>query len=612
MSLGWQALIPARRWSRSVTKDTVRADLIAGFTNATIVLPQAVAFATIAGLPPEYGLYTAMVTPIIAALFGSSMIMISGPTTAISAVVFSTVSGLHVPGTEAFIQMVLLLTLLVGLIQFALGYAGIGRLVAFVSHSVMLGFTAAAAVLIAASQLSDALGVDTERGGSVFERIVRTINVFDSTNWRAVVIAATALIVAAVVKRYWKRGPNFIIGLAVASILAYFLDAVSNGVKMVVALPSVVPSMKAPEVNLDTLAISVEGAFAIALIGLLEAISIGRAFAFKSGGRFDADQEIVGQGLSNIFGSFFQAYPGSGSFTRSGVNFEAGAQTPMSAIAASIFLFLLLLLLKPLAASIPIPALAGIILLVAYKLISFEEIKTIIQSSKAEMAIILATFLAGLLVKLEFAIYVGVILSLLIFLSKSSRPTLAISAPDKDGIFRNAQVFGIEQCPQVVFTRLDGALYFGSVEAIERAFRRIDKQNPLQKHMVLVLKGVGDIDMPGGMCIVEEARRRRRAGGGLYIVARYAPLLNQLKKLGVTDGIGGEQMIYANKGDAVAGVLDRLDGPPCAACTKRIFMECGLRPGGPGEIVPRPPAKSKSDDDLDAPFANGATSTPVG
>jgi len=565
MSLGWQALIPARRWSRSVTKDTVRADLIAGFTNATIVLPQAVAFATIAGLPPEYGLYTAMVTPIIAALFGSSMIMISGPTTAISAVVFSTVSGLHVPGTEAFIQMVLLLTLLVGLIQFALGYAGIGRLVAFVSHSVMLGFTAAAAVLIAASQLSDALGVDTERGGSVFERIVRTINVFDSTNWRAVVIAATALIVAAVVKRYWKRGPNFIIGLAVASILAYFLDAVSNGVKMVGALPSVVPSMKAPEVNLDTLAISVEGAFAIALIGLLEAISIGRAFAFKSGGRFDADQEIVGQGLSNIFGSFFQAYPGSGSFTRSGVNFEAGAQTPMSAIAASIFLFLLLLLLKPLAASIPIPALAGIILLVAYKLISFEE-----------------------------------------------RPTLAISAPDKDGIFRNAQVFGIEQCPQVVFTRLDGALYFGSVEAIERAFRRIDKQNPLQKHMVLVLKGVGDIDMPGGMCIVEEARRRRRAGGGLYIVARYAPLLNQLKKLGVTDGIGGEQMIYANKGDAVAGVLDRLDGPPCAACTKRIFMECGLRPGGPGEIVPRPPAKSKSDDDLDAPFANGATSTPVG
>jgi len=400
VSVGWQALIPARTWRSNVTKDTLRADLIAGFTNATIVLPQAVAFATIAGLPPEYGLYTAMVTPIIAALFGSSMIMISGPTTAISAVVFSTVSGLHVPGSEAFIQMVLLLTLLVGLIQFALGFAGIGRLVAFVSHSVMLGFTAAAAVLIAASQLADALGVDTERGGSVFTRIFRTIDVADTANWRAIVIAATALIVAAAVKYFSKRAPNFIIGLAVASILAYFLNASENGVKMVGALPSVVPTLSPPQMDLNTLAISIEGAFAIALIGLLEAISIGRAFAFKSGGRFDADQEIVGQGMSNIVGSFFQAYPGSGSFTRSGVNYEAGAQTPMSAIAASIFLFLLLLLLAPLAASIPIPALAGIILLVAYKLISFEEIATIFKSSRAEMAIILAPVAADLFVEI--------------------------------------------------------------------------------------------------------------------------------------------------------------------------------------------------------------------
>ena len=609
MSLGWHALIPARRWGRSVTKDTLRADLIAGFTNATIVLPQAVAFATIAGLPPEYGLYTAMITPIIAALFGSSMVMISGPTTAISAVVFSTVSGLHVPGSAEFIQMVLLLTLLVGLIQFALGFAGIGRLVAFVSHSVMLGFTAAAAVLIAASQLSDALGVTVERGGSVFTRIIRTFDVIETASWRAIVIAATALVIAAGVKYYWKRGPNFIIGLAAASILAYFLGAASNGVKMVGELPSVIPSFQPPEIELQTLAISIEGAFAIALIGLLEAISIGRAFAFKSGGRFDADQEIVGQGMSNIVGSFFQAYPGSGSFTRSGVNFEAGAQTPLSAIAASLFLFLILLMFAPLMAYIPIPALAGIILLVAYKLISFEEISTITKSSRAELAIILATFAAGLLVKLEFAIYVGVILSLLIFLSKSSRPTLAISAPDKDGVFRNAQVYGIAECPQAVFARLDGALYFGSVEAIERAFRQIERKNPLQKHMVLILKGVGDIDMPGGMCIVEEARRRRRRGGGLYIVARYPPLLGQLKKLGVTDGIGGEQMLFANKGDAVAGVLDRLDGPPCATCEKRIFMECALRPGGSGEMVPRPPTKTKLDDDLHS--ANDAVAAKI-
>ena len=602
MSLGWQALIPAHRWWSDVTKETLRADIFAGFTNATIVLPQAVAFATIAGLPPEYGLYTAMITPIVAALFGSSMVMISGPTTAISAVVFSTISEIHEPFSAAFVEMALLLTVLVGLIQFALGFAGIGRLVAFVSHSVMLGFTAAAAVLIAASQLADALGVEVVRGGSVFERIARIIGAIETVQWQAVVIAATALVVAVLAKYLWKKGPNFVIGLAAASVLAYLLKAAENGVHMVGGLPSVVPSFSPPTFdNLGTLAVATEGAFAIALIGLLEAISIGRAFAFKAGGRFDADQEIVGQGLSNMVGGLFQAYPGSGSFTRSGVNYEAGAKTPVSAIASSVFLLLLLLLLAPLAASIPIPALAGIILLVAYKLISFTEIYSIIRTSRAEMAIIFATFLAGVLVKLEFAIYVGVILSLLIFLSKSARPTVAISAPDQDGVFRNAQVFGLKECPQVVFARLDGALYFGSVEAIERALRRIERERPDQKHLVFVLKGVGDIDLSGGQLIIEEARRRRRRGGALYIVARYAPLVKQLKKFGVIDGIGGEENLFANKGDAVRLVLERLNGPPCARCTARIYRECALRPGGSGELpAPKPADAARVANEMEA------------
>ena len=602
MSLGWQALIPAHGWWSSVTKETLRADIFAGFTNATIVLPQAVAFATIAGLPPEYGLYTAMITPIVAALFGSSMVMISGPTTAISAVVFSTISEIHEPFSAAFVEMALLLTVLVGLIQFALGFAGIGRLVAFVSHSVMLGFTAAAAVLIAASQLADALGVEVVRGGSVFERIARIVGAIDTAQWQAILIAATALIVAVLAKYFWKKGPNFVIGLAAASLLGYFLGAAENGVHMVGGLPSVVPSFSPPAFDdLGTLAVATEGAFAIALIGLLEAISIGRAFAFKAGGRFDADQEIVGQGLSNMVGGLFQAYPGSGSFTRSGVNYEAGAKTPVSAIASSVFLLLLLLLLAPLAASIPIPALAGIILLVAYKLISFREIYGIVRTSNAEMAIIFATFLAGVIVKLEFAIYVGVILSLLIFLSKSARPTVAISAPDQDGVFRNAQVFGLKECPQVVFARLDGALYFGSVEAIERALRRIERERPDQKHLVFVLKGVGDIDLSGGQLIIEEARRRRRRGGALYIVARYAPLVKQLKKFGVIDGIGGEENLFANKGDAVKLVLERLNGPPCAKCTARIYRECALRPGGSGELpAPKPADAARVANDQEA------------
>lgn len=579
-------LRPAASWRGDVTRESVRADLIAGFTNATIVLPQGVAFAAIAGLPPEYGLYTAMITPIIAALFGSSMVMISGPTTAISALVFGALSGAFEPGSPIYIQHVLLLTVLVGLIQLALGLASLGRLVAFVSHSVMLGFTAAAAVLIAASQLGDALGVVVERGGSVLERVWRAVEAAPDSNWRALLIAATALALAVGVRQISVRLPNFIIALVGAGLVSWLLGAQDHGVYTVGALPSITPSFSPPPVNLGTLAITAEAAFAIALIGLLEAISIGRAFAYRTRKPFDANQEIVGQGLSNVVGGFFQAYPGSGSFTRSGLNFEAGAKTPMSAIFSSVFLLGLLLAMAPLVAHIPIPALAGIILLVAFKLVHFREIIGLFRTDRNETAIFAATFLGGVLVGLEFAIYVGVILSLLIFLNKTARPHLAISAPDADGVFHNAQVYGLAECPQAVFARLDGPLYFGSVEAVERAFREIERQRPGQTHMVLVLKGVGDIDLAGATAIVDEHLRRQRRGGALYIVARYPPLVKRLEKLKVVKAIGRDRL-FANKSEAIAGVASLLNDGVCATCQARIFRECARKP----LAAPPPPRK---------------------
>jgi SulP family sulfate permease len=252
----------------------------------------------------------------------------------------------------------------------------------------------------------------------------------------------------------------------------------------------------------------------------------------------------------------------------------------MAAIFASVFLFAILWFLAPVAAHIPIPALAGVILYVAFKLIAFRAIAAAARASRAEGATILATFVAGLVVKLEFSIYVGVILSLLIFLSKTARPTLAISAPDPDGVFRNAQLFNLPECPQIVFTRLDGPLYFGSAEAVTRAFREIERRRPSQKHVVLVLKGVGDIDFTGGEVIVEEARRRRAMGGSLSIVTRYAPLMKRLTKLGVIARLD-EGAVYPRKGDAIEGVTARLSDEVCSRCVARIFRECALKPGAP-------------------------------
>ena len=551
------SIFPFLHWRSQVTAESLKADAFAGFTNAAIVLPQGVAFATIAGLPPEYGLYTAMITPIVAALFGSSMIMVSGPTTAISAIVLTTLQGHAEPGTAQFVQMVLLLTVMVGVFQFAAGLARLGGLVSFVSHSVMTGFTAAAAILIGVSQLAGALGIEVERGGNVFERAVHVYNAIGGVNWAAVVIAGVTLITAVVFRTYLKKWPGFLIALAAGGGLGWLIDAEARGVSMIGELT--------------------QGAAAIALVGLLEAVSIGRAFAIRRHERFDSSQEMIGQGMSNMVGGFFQAYAGSGSFTRSGVNHESGARTPISAICSSLFLALILLLVAPLVAYVPTPAMAGLILYVAYKLINFAEFHHVFETSRSETLIVIVTFLAGVAIELDFAIYVGVIASLSVFLNRSAHPALRISTPvvSRSGRrkFRNADLHNLPECPQILSVRLDGPLYFGSVEHVEREFRRIERTRYDQKHVVLYLKGVGEIDLAGADLLIEEIREIKRRGGSFEIVALYPPLLRRLRRFHVIEEIG-EDNLHISKGDAIAGAINRVDPEICRQCRARVFLEC--------------------------------------
>ncbi|MEM6586789.1 MAG: SulP family inorganic anion transporter, partial [Pseudomonadota bacterium] len=423
-------LIPPLGWIHSVTPASVRADAFAGFTNAAIVLPQGVAFAAIAGLPAEFGLYTAMVTAVIAAIWGSSMVMISGPTTAISVLLFATLSDLAAPGSAYYIQLALMLTVLVGLVQLVAGLGGLGGLVAFVSHSVITAFTAAAASLIAVSQLAGALGVEVERGGNVLERILRLGEHFTEVNLYAVAIAGLTLTTAIVCAKLTPRLPGFLIALIAGSGLAYVLDAAEHGVDMASPLSAAFPSFTPPTGAIGDIIELAPGAIAIALVGLLEAISIGRAFAVRRKEQFDANQEMVGQGLSNVVGGFFQSYAGSGSFTRSGVNHTAGAVTPLSGLFASGFLALVLLFIAPLVSYIPTPAMAGLILFVAWKLIDFKEIHHIVTTSRPETLILILTLAAGLFIELDFAIYVGVIASLSVFVFETAYPEVAAIAPD--------------------------------------------------------------------------------------------------------------------------------------------------------------------------------------
>jgi SulP family sulfate permease len=572
--------LPFLRWWPTVTQRTLKADLLAGVTGAVIVLPQGVAFALIAGLPPEYGLYSAIMPAIIAALFGSSYHLISGPTTAISIVIFTTVSPLADPSGAHYIQMVLTLTFLAGLFQFGLGMARLGALVNFVSHSVVIGFTAGAALLIATSQLGNFLGVPGSKRHAFIHVWEDLLSALHRTNPYVVAVAVTTLIAAVLFRRYLPRLPGMLFAMVIGSVLAAVLHGKEHGVRLIGSLPGHLPPLSRPDLSTAAVRELAPAALAVAMLGLAEAVSIARAVATRSHQRIDSNQEFLGQGLSNIIGSFFSSYAASGSFTRTGVNYESGAKTPMAAIFAALSLTAILLLIAPLTAYLPIASMAGVLLVVAYGLIDFHHIRTIIRTSTSEAAVLAVTFLATLLVELEFAIYVGVILSLLLYLNRTSHPHFITLAPDPGSdrrSFINITRKPVDECPQLKIIRIDGSLFFGAVDHFAQELRAITKHTPEQAHILIVGSGINFIDVAGCEALANEAHRLHVNGRKLYLCSLKSEVLNTLKRGGYLHRIG-EENVFLSKLDAIENIVPRLDPERCRVCTVRIFRECAQMP----------------------------------
>lgn len=581
LSRNLKRLSPIRPWFALVGRETLRDDFFSGLTNAAIVLPQGVAFAIIAGLPPEYGLFTAIVVTIVASLWGASMVMVSGPTTAISAVVFATLSEFAMPGSGAYIALALTLTFMVGLLQFGAGLAGLGGLIAFVSHSVIVGFTAAAALLIGASQLAGSLGIVTEGGGGVLERLERVFTHISDFNPAALAVTGVTFAAIIIVTKLDKRLPAYIFALVAGAIAAFLLGGEGAGLRLFDPLSGVIPALTSPSFSPSVWGDLLPGAAAVAFVGLLEAISIGKSFALRRGERYDSNQEIIGQGLSNIAGSFLQSYAGSGSFTRSGLNAESGAKTPTAAMFAAVILFAALFVIAPLVRFVPVPAMATIILYVAWKLINLNEIRHIVRSSRSETLILSATFLTGVLSELDFAILVGVLVSLAVFLNKSAHPSVGVGAPmDVDGrrVFRNVYSNDLAECPEIVNLRIEGPLFFGSVEHVDETFREVEDRFGRKRSVILNLKGVGKIDLTGADFLLNECRAARARGQDFYIIASHKSSLQSLRRLHVSEVVGADH-IHGTKGGAIKAAVDDADDNVCRTCTLRIFHECTRKPG---------------------------------
>lgn len=563
------------QWWPLVNRDTSRIDVMAGLTGALVALPQCVAFATIAGMPPEYGLYAGMIPAIVAALFGSSWHLVSGPTTAASIVLFSVLAPHAEPGSAEYVKLALTLTFMVGIVQVVMGLAKLGTLVNFISHSVVTGFTAGAAILIATNQVKHFTGLDIPRGSDFATVWGHAFTHLADIHADIALTGLVTLLLGVAVKRWLPRLPYMIVAMLGGSVFGYFV-ARASGVPLpaVGALPATLPPLSMPSFDLDAVRTLASGVIAVTLLALTEAVSIARALAARSGQHVDGNQEFVGQGLSNIAGAFFSGYVATGSFNRSGVNFAAGAKTPLAAILAGVFLIVLVLLVAPWAQYLPNAAMAGILFMVAWGLIDFDEIFHTLKSSRQESAILLATFACTLFLTLEEAIIVGVLMSLAIYLARTSKPQVRVRAPDphnKKRRFTDAE--NAAQCPQLRFVRIDGSLFFGATSHIRESLAAQDAAAPGQKHVAVVAHGINFIDLAGAHYLAEEAQRRRAQGGGLCFIRVKDTVQEQLAESGALKTIGGANL-FDTKTEAIETIYRRLDPDVCKTCRARIFREC--------------------------------------
>jgi len=580
----WIKFAPFLEWWPLVNPTTLRADALAAVTGAIVVLPQGVAFATIAGMPPEYGLYAAMIPAVVAALFGSSRQLVSGPTTAASIVLFSSLSVLADPGSSDYVAYALTLTFMVGVIELAMGIARLGALVNFISHSVIVGFTAGAAVLIAASQLKNFFGLDMPRGLHLPDLLLYFVTHIEDIHPYATTVGVATLMAGIYIRRRFPRFPYMIAAMIAGSVVSLlisrflYVGGPAPGIQVVGALPATLPPLSRPELNFGIIKELAPAALAVTLFALTEAMSISRSLAARSGDLVDGNQEFIGQGLSNIFGSFFSSYVATGSFNRSGVNYEAGAKTPLAAVFAGLLLIVIVLFVAPLLAHLPNAAMAGILFLVAIGIVDFGHIKNIVRASRSDSMVLWATFLATLFLALDFAIMLGVFLSLVIYLHRASRPRVRVRGPDPR---LPRQRFNTDpslpECPQFKMIRIDGPLFFGAVNYVAERLRIIAKHNSSQKHLLIMARTISFIDVAGAVMLAREARLRRNAGGQLYFHQLHESARDLLERGGYLDDVGAENF-FDTKGEAISEIFKRLDRGICVRCDKRIFNECRAVP----------------------------------
>ncbi|MCU7808417.1 MAG: sodium-independent anion transporter, partial [Candidatus Thiodiazotropha sp. (ex Semelilucina semeliformis)] len=413
---GWKgAFIPFLEWIGELkNKDTVRADIMAGVTVALVLVPQSMAYAQLAGLPVYYGLYASFLPPMIAAFFGSSRQLATGPVAVVSLMTAAALEPLAT-SPDTYLAYAVLLALMVGLFQMFLGLFKLGVLVDFLSHPVVVGFTNAGALIIATSQLGKVFGVFAERAEHHYETVWNTLlAAVEGTHFPTLMMAALAFGIMWGIRRFYPALPGVLIAVVVTTVIAWLTDFGTAGGKVVGTIPDGLPGFAIPTFDLTTVWSLIPAAITISLIGFMEAISIAKAMAARTRQRLNANQELIGQGLSNVVSSVFSGYPVSGSFSRSAVNINAGAITGFSSIVTGLVVAITLIFLTPLLYHLPQATLAAVIIMAVINLIKIEPIIHAWKAQPHDAIVAVVTFVLTLVFAphLDKGIIVGVLLSL--------------------------------------------------------------------------------------------------------------------------------------------------------------------------------------------------------
>jgi len=520
------------------------ADVIAGITVALVLVPQSMAYASLAGLPPYYGLYASFLPGIIAALFGSSRQLATGPVAVVSLMTAAALEPLALT-PDMYVAYAIALALMVGIFQLMLGVLRLGVLVDFLSHPVVIGFTNAAAIIIATSQLSKIFGVVVEKGEHHYDTIWRVIVAATSeTHMLTLAMGLLAIAIMALMKKFTPKLPNVLIAVVITTLLSYFMGYETQGGKVVGVVPAGVTMPGIPEgLSWDVLVQLITTAVIISIIGFMEAISIAKAMAARTRQRLDPNQELIGQGLGNMVSGLFQGYAVSGSFSRSAVNINAGAVTGLSAVVTGLAVGATLLFLTPLLYHLPQATLAAVIMMAVINLVKIEPIIYAWRVQPHDGLVAIVTFILTLIVAphLETGIVTGVLLSLGLFLFRTMRPRISVLSRDPDGTLRDAKVRQLATCENISLIRFDGPLFFANTGYFNDTILDRVASKPDLKFVIIDAEGINEIDATGEEMLHELDTRLQSAGIELIIARAKKQIMDILKRTGFVETMGTER-----------------------------------------------------------------------